>query len=155
MPRPRGLPKTGGRQKGTPNRVRTPRADTRRLVAVAVDEALLVDQSPLEYMLSVYRDPSVDERRRDTMAMAAAPYCHPRLQSAVVRTETPENKLPAEDYRLWARNQVRLAFGLKAVTTIEHQGDCVMEAAVEAAPASDDKVASLNMTPSRAGRPHR
>jgi len=35
-------------------------------------------QTPLEYMLSVMNDPDEDGLRRDKMAMAAAPYVHPR-----------------------------------------------------------------------------
>ncbi len=35
--------------------------------------------TPLEYMLSVIRDPAVEPFRRDRMAVAAAPYCHPRM----------------------------------------------------------------------------
>jgi hypothetical protein len=35
--------------------------------------------SPLEYMLRVVRDPNADVGRRDRMAIAAAPYCHPRI----------------------------------------------------------------------------
>src|SRR4029077_115873 len=34
---------------------------------------------PLEYMLAVMNDPTSDESRRDRMAIAAAPYCHPRV----------------------------------------------------------------------------
>lgn len=34
---------------------------------------------PLEYMLRVMRDPEVDEKRRDAMAVAAAPYIHAKL----------------------------------------------------------------------------
>lgn len=34
---------------------------------------------PLEYMLKVMRDPSVDVERRDRMAVVAAPYCHAKL----------------------------------------------------------------------------
>lgn len=34
---------------------------------------------PLEYMLKVLRDEQDDEKRRDAMAIAAAPYVHPRL----------------------------------------------------------------------------
>jgi hypothetical protein len=35
--------------------------------------------SPLQYMLAVVRDPKADTKRRDTMALAAAPYCHPKV----------------------------------------------------------------------------
>jgi phage terminase small subunit len=34
---------------------------------------------PLEYMLAVMNDVTADETRRDRMAIAAAPYCHPRV----------------------------------------------------------------------------
>ena len=34
---------------------------------------------PLDYMLGIMRDPAGDHKRRDAMAMAAAPYLHPRL----------------------------------------------------------------------------
>jgi hypothetical protein len=34
---------------------------------------------PLDYMLSVIRDPNASQSRRDKMAIAAAPYCHPRM----------------------------------------------------------------------------
>ena len=36
-------------------------------------------------MLSVVRDASVEYRRRDQMAQAAAPYLHPRLASTEVK----------------------------------------------------------------------
>jgi hypothetical protein len=34
---------------------------------------------PLDYMLSVIRDPTATQERRDRMAIAAAPYCHPKM----------------------------------------------------------------------------
>ena len=36
-------------------------------------------ETPLEYMLRVLRDPTVEYKRRDEMAKGAAPYLHPRL----------------------------------------------------------------------------
>jgi len=44
----------------------------------AVEES---GQTPLQYMVSVMRDPKADARRRDAMAAAAAPYVHHRLSS--------------------------------------------------------------------------
>jgi hypothetical protein len=35
--------------------------------------------TPLAYMLAVMRDPDVDPLRRDRMAVAAAPFMHPRI----------------------------------------------------------------------------
>jgi hypothetical protein len=63
--------KTGGRRKGARNRAT---ADAR---AAAEATGIL----PLDYMLSVMRDPAADHKRRDAMAMAAAPYLHPRLST--------------------------------------------------------------------------
>jgi hypothetical protein len=51
---------------------------------------------PLDYMLPVMRDPEADPKRRDAMAMAAAPYLHARLStidaklSPVVAEPLPE-----------------------------------------------------------------
>jgi hypothetical protein len=61
--------KTGGRQKGARNRA----TDEARAAAAAT--GIL----PLDHMLSVMRDLTADPKRRDAMAMAAAPYLHPRL----------------------------------------------------------------------------
>jgi hypothetical protein len=61
--------KTGGRQKGARNRA------TEEARAAAAASGIV----PLDYMLAVMRDPAADHKRRDAMAMAAAPYLHPRL----------------------------------------------------------------------------
>jgi hypothetical protein len=61
--------KTGGRQKGARNRA------TAEARAVAEATGIL----PLDYMLSVMRDANANPKRRDAMAMAAAPYLHPKL----------------------------------------------------------------------------
>jgi hypothetical protein len=37
------------------------------------------DELPLEYMLRIMRDPTVEDARRDKMAALAAPFCHPRI----------------------------------------------------------------------------
>jgi hypothetical protein len=36
--------------------------------------------TPLEYMLEVMNDPGADTMRRDRMAIAAAPFVHPRKE---------------------------------------------------------------------------
>ena len=58
--------KTGGRKKGSKNQ-RTAAAD-----------AAKAGKLPLDYMLDVMRDESVDNLRRDDMARAGAPYLHAR-----------------------------------------------------------------------------
>ncbi len=67
--RPKGLPKTGGRQKGTPNK------------ASAAREAEIeaTGLSPLAYMLAVLRDEEASTESRRWAATSAAPFVHPRL----------------------------------------------------------------------------
>jgi hypothetical protein len=78
--------KTGGREKGTRNR-----ATEEARVAAAATGIL-----PIEYMLSVMRDPAADHRRRDAMAMAAAPYLHARL-STIDATLSPAAAEPSPE----------------------------------------------------------
>ena len=47
--------------------------------------------NPLEYMLQVMNDPSVDPQRKDRMAVAAAPYVHTK------KTDAPLGKKEAAD----------------------------------------------------------
>jgi hypothetical protein len=44
---------------------------------------------PLDYMLTVMRDPNADAKRRDAMAMAAAPYLHPKLSAVEAKPNEP------------------------------------------------------------------
>ena len=44
--------------------------------SVAASEAIAAGLSPLEYMLEVMRDETLDESKRLEAAKAAAPYCH-------------------------------------------------------------------------------
>lgn len=39
------------------------------------------NKTPLQYMLDVMNSPTADMARRDRMAQAAAPYCHPRADA--------------------------------------------------------------------------
>lgn len=66
--------KTGGRQKGTPNKA----------TAAKAAEIAATGETPLEYMLRVMRDPLAEYDRRDKMAAAAAPYVHPKLATTEV-----------------------------------------------------------------------
>jgi hypothetical protein len=67
----------GGRRAGAGRR---PGGMTQRTQQL-VEEVRAQGISPLEYMLAVLRDETVDPERRDEMAKAAAPYIHPRLSS--------------------------------------------------------------------------
>lgn len=66
-----GAPKTGGRQKGTPNHA----------TAAKAEEIASTGLTPLDYMISVMRDLTQDDSRRLEAAKAAAPYVHPRLNA--------------------------------------------------------------------------
>jgi len=63
--------KTGGRQKGTPNKLTS---EMRQAIAES-------GESPLDYMIRIMRDETVEPSRRDAMARTAAPYLHPRLSA--------------------------------------------------------------------------
>jgi len=67
--RPKGYPKTGGRQKGTPNKATAARAA----------EIAASGLTPLDFMLKVMRDENELPDVRLDAAKAAAPYVHPRL----------------------------------------------------------------------------
>ena len=68
----------GGKRSGSgrpPGAVNKVTAETRQ---AAVESG----QTPLDYMLSVMRDPSEFPERRDRMAIAAAPYLHAKVLAA-------------------------------------------------------------------------
>jgi len=61
--------KTGGRAKGTPNKITASKAD----------EVAASGITPLDYMLEVLRDVGEENDRRQWAAQTAAPYVHPKL----------------------------------------------------------------------------
>src|SRR3954452_6158877 len=93
MPRPKGLPKTGGRTKGGVDKIKR--------------EAILGAQgiTPLDYMMMLVRaetepglDPAVAKARetlRFEAVKAAAPYVHARLQ-AMTLGGNPENPIKVD-----------------------------------------------------------
>jgi hypothetical protein len=83
MARPKGHPKSGGRKKGTPNKA----------TLIRRQELAAGGELPLDHMLRIMRDTTVDYARRDAMAKAAAPYCHPHLTS--VAMTDPSGQGPA------------------------------------------------------------
>ena len=72
--------KTGGSKKRRPNK---------RLYAGEVPSGPL----PLNYMLSVMRDPTASPKLRRAMAARALPYCHARLKSV---PPPPKSQIPEE-----------------------------------------------------------
>jgi hypothetical protein len=72
--RPKGMPKTGGRKKGSKNKIKAP-----DLKAEIVQGAVLAGLTPLEFMLALMRDETKDIVFRADMAKSAAPYVHQKL----------------------------------------------------------------------------
>ena len=72
-----------------------PRARIRPL-QVITEEQLGGGMLPLDYMLAVIRDPNATQGRRDKMAIAAAPYCHPRLIQPQTFTKKDQQEVAAE-----------------------------------------------------------
>jgi hypothetical protein len=117
----------GGRQKGTPNR-----ATAARVAAIAAS-----GMTPLDYLVSVYRDETASRAERLEAASKAAPHVHPRL-AAVELTAAVEvepqidfSGLNAEERALMRRllESLRARLGAGAV------GDL---AQLHALPAADE-----------------
>lgn len=71
--RSRGGARPGaGRKKGEVSKARLAVQERAKLAATE-------GTTPLEYMLNILRDPTTDQKRKDAMAIAAAPYVHARL----------------------------------------------------------------------------
>jgi len=95
--RPKGLPKSGGRKPGSPNK-------TTIAVKQAIELAKEGGKLPLTYFLEIMRDPKKPVERRDWAAAQAAPYIHPRLQAIAYEDRTPvENRSAPIDMLQFAR----------------------------------------------------
>jgi hypothetical protein len=77
--------KTGGRKKGVRNLATQEEA---RAAAAATG------MMPVDYMLSVMRDPRADHKRRDAMAAAAAPYLHSKLSPVEAKPANNPDGVP-------------------------------------------------------------
>lgn len=54
-----------------------------------------VGATPLEFMLAVMRDEAQPKEIRDQMAIAAAPYCHPKARGGSVAVDGQGKRTPA------------------------------------------------------------
>ena len=105
MPRPKGLPKTGGRRKGSINK------KTRAIADHARQEGL----TPLEYLCGIVRDEKQPQAVRMQAAEKALPYMHPRLEmiaAMVDQRSTTEIKATSEERLAIAQELFDRAFGL-------------------------------------------
>ena len=62
------------------------------------------DLTPLEYMLSVMRNPKNDKVRRDRMAIAAAPYCHGKIMDKYVGKKEVQEEESAIAAQAWMKD---------------------------------------------------
>lgn len=87
MARAKGSTKTlgSGRKKGTPNK-----ASAKREAKLAKSGLM-----PLDYMLKVLREKSSTEEQKAWAAIAAAPYCHPKL-AAIFKSGPGGGPIPHE-----------------------------------------------------------
>jgi hypothetical protein len=53
-------------------------------------------EKPLAYMLRVMRDPDAPAERRDRMAIAAAPFCHPIIGAKLEASAPPSVDPPSD-----------------------------------------------------------
>lgn len=75
-------PGRGGARPGA-GRPKKGTASVIKIEAAALSAAALADGvEPLQYMLTVMRDPAASTSRRDRMAALAAPFCHARASDA-------------------------------------------------------------------------
>ena len=73
--------KTGGRQRGTPNKKTVARKAQEAAIAAEIEDARSRGLEPLDFMLRIMRDETQDMQFRAQMAKAAAPYRHSQLSS--------------------------------------------------------------------------
>lgn len=88
-----GRPK-GAKSSGTPKEPQKqgmPKAP--KVPQDITDAAAAENLTPLEYMLKVMNDPKEkDKARRDRMAVAAAPFCHPRKGEGAGKKQEKDNR---------------------------------------------------------------
>ena len=101
-----------GRKPGSANR------KTRELADQAATDGL----TPLEYMLGVVRDPNVEPERRDRMAVAAAPYIHPRLAVVEAKVDSQVDvRISRAELAEQARREIAESFREWKPRVIEHE----------------------------------
>jgi hypothetical protein len=80
-------------------------------------------RTPLEHMVAVMLDETADQDRRDRMAVAAAPYLHPRLQSIEAKVAETVIVLSEEQRRKRARQAILEAFAERPPLAIVSAAD--------------------------------
>lgn len=77
------MAKFGGPQPGSGR----PKGIRVRKTQEIIEKATAGGITPLEYMMNILRDDSADPATRNSMAIAAAPYIHPKLSSVEAKID--------------------------------------------------------------------
>jgi hypothetical protein len=141
--RPKGYPKTGGRKPGTPNKRTAERKAAVEAAAERVNELLpnAFQGDAHAFLITVYKDPSVDMHTRIDAARAAIGYEKPR-QSSVEMTRSPgaidfesmrSDEIEATLTKILIEHGVKIA----ASSASDVDDEALMKVGVLAASASD------------------
>jgi hypothetical protein len=87
-----------GPQKGTKYKKRgdkTEKPKKGEIPSDILDGAKAENLLPLDYMLKVMNDETEAKERRDRMAIAAAPFCHPRIAEGKGKKQEKDDKAAA------------------------------------------------------------
>jgi hypothetical protein len=90
--RPRELPKTGGRKKGSLNKVT-------RAHRAALEQMKLDRTDPMSFFMSVLRNPDAPYEEVKAAARELFPYSHPKLASVEARTGGKSHEERLEELR--------------------------------------------------------
>lgn len=98
--RPKGLPKTGGRKKGTPNK--------RTLYKKKAAEIIRAGDDPVEFLVRLMKNEELATGFRAQCARDAAPYIRPKLATVTLQGDADKpvvtHELDKADYRKIARD---------------------------------------------------
>ena len=140
MPRPKGLPKTGGRVKGTPNKQESPIAralrEAREKALQEARDSVATEQDAHSLLRMVYLDTTLPIEVRIDAAKAAIGYELPKLNAIDARIDAVSHHEGAVDLVVRERQLLRQSFrglGLPPPKVIEAD-----EVTVPAEPMSGD-----------------
>lgn len=83
----------GGARKGAGRKVGSVTKKNREIAEKVLSEGI----SPLEYLFSVMRDETLEQRERMAAAIAAAPYSHARLSSVEMNANVTTHEASLDD----------------------------------------------------------
>ena len=116
MPRPKGLPKTGGRVKGTPNKQESPIAralrEAREKALQEARDSVATEQDAHSLLRMVYLDTTLPIEVRIDAAKAAIGYELPKLNAIDARIDAVSHPEGAVDLVLRERQLLGRTFGL-------------------------------------------